>query len=119
MARAVGLMSQQDAALDIYEVPENLYSDLASWQYGIPFSTPTSIDLLKDTIMDIARDELRGKSNFLIEKLTEIGSDLADIENFCDNLESNLDIQLSKRAIRKLSDAMMAKIIEFKRMQGH
>ncbi|MEZ4812216.1 MAG: hypothetical protein R2883_01770 [Caldisericia bacterium] len=114
MAKAVTLMSDPSASLDIYEIPESLYSELTTWQYGIPFKTPVSINLLIDELMDISRDELKGKSSFFDKHLQELGNDIADIEDFCNNLENYLDIELSRRVLINLTDRLLNAISAFK-----
>ncbi|MCK5743914.1 MAG: hypothetical protein KAH30_04190 [Caldisericia bacterium] len=114
MAKAVTLMSNPSASMDIYEVPENLYSKLATWKHGIPFKTPSSIKLLIVELMNISREELRGKSNFFDKKLNELGNNLSEIEDFCNDLEHNLDVQLSRRILKSFTERLLNTIAEFK-----
>lgn len=114
MAKAVTLMSNSNASLDIYEVPENLYSELTAWRYGIPFKTPVNINLLTDELKSISREALKGKSNFFDKKLDDLGRNLFEIEDYCMNLELYLDIDLSRRILKSLTEKLQNAIAEFK-----
>lgn len=118
MAKAVSLMSDEKASIDIYEVSDNLSSDLSLLEFGIPFKTPTSIQILKDTLSKIASEELKGKSVDFDRALDEQSSELEDIQNFVAHLEKNLTIGLSTKIIQLLTERMTKAIADFKKSQS-
>jgi hypothetical protein len=114
MAKAVTLMSDSDASLDIYEVPEDLYSELTGWRFGIPFKSIVNVNLLTDELKSISREILKGKSNFFDRKLDDLGKNIYEIENYCMNLELYLDIDLSQRTLKSLTEKLQIAITDFK-----
>lgn len=115
MAKAVTLMSDEKASIDIYEVSDSLSSDLATLEFGIPFKTPSSIQILKETLSKIASEELKGKSVDFDRVLDEQSSELSDIQNFVAHLDKNLTIGLSTKVLQTLTERMTKAIAEFKK----
>ena len=102
MAKAVALMSDERAGIDIYEMPENLYSDLTSFEYGVTFKTTKSLLILKDALSKIAGDELKGKSVDFDRALDENSADINNIEEFVTNLEKHLTVDISRKILQGL-----------------
>jgi hypothetical protein len=115
MAKAVTLMSDEKASIDIYEVSDSLSSDLASLEFGIHFKTPTGIQVLKDALSKIASEELKGKSIDFERALEEQTTELQDIQNFVLHLEKNLTIGLSTKTMQTLTERMTKAIADFKK----
>lgn len=115
MAKAVALMSDERAGIDIYEMPENLYSDLTSFEYGVTFKTTKSLLILKDALSKIAGDELKGKSVDFDRALDENSADINNIEEFVTNLEKHLTVDISRKILQGLTEKLMVEIAEFKK----
>jgi hypothetical protein len=114
MAKAMSLMGEPTCSLDIYETPENLFSYLASLEFGISFTKIKSIGMLKESLTQIARDELKAKSVDFDNALADAGNDVQAIEFLCSNLENSLTINFPRRTIRFLTEKMNQEIAKFK-----
>lgn len=114
MAKAMALMGEPTCSLDIYETPENLFSSLATLEFGISFPKIKSINMLKESLTQIARDELKAKSVDFDNALAEAGNDMPSIEALCTNLENALTINFPRRTLRILTEKMSMEISKFK-----
>jgi len=114
MAKAMSLMGDPTCSLDIYETPENLFSNLASLEYGMSFPKIKSINTLKESLTQIAREELKAKSVDFDNILADAGNDLQAIEALCTNLEGSFTIALPRRTLRTLTEKMTQQIAKFK-----
>lgn len=117
MAKAMSLMGDPTCSLDIYETPENLFSLLATLEYGLSFPKIKSINMLKETLTQIARDELKAKSVDFDNALSEAGIDMPSIESLCNNLENALTINVPRRTLRLLTEKMSKEIAKFRSQQ--
>jgi len=114
LAKAVTLMSDSNSSINIFEVPENLYSDLTILEYGIPFRTPKSLNVLKESLTRIVAEELKGKSIDFDRALQEIGNNQDAIEEVCNNLDKHMTMELSRRVLLALTEKLTKEIAEFK-----
>ncbi len=113
MAKAVNIMADPRASIDIYETPENLYFDLSKMEYGVTFRTPKSLSVLKEALRRIAAEELKAKSVDFDRALEEVPDDLRQIEDFVNGLEGRLNIEFSRKILQPLTERLVIEIADF------
>lgn len=117
MAKAMGLMGDPTCSLDIYETPENLFLSLAANEFGIAFPKTRSLVSLKESLIQIARDELKAKSVDFDNAISDTGNNLQQIEDICINPENYLTINFPRRTLKALAEKLTYEISRFKLQQ--